>query len=143
MPQWAVSPPKPRHLPIAITKSKPSSSAIRAASRFCAQPPSSGGVLRDNPATVRYRQKDAEFLHAGLLRGARIVVHRQHDQRHQQGKRDKERHKAAGLIARQSRQGRRHRADGGNQIDGRKQLQIGPAPEIIEQQDGGGKKVRP
>ena len=37
-------------------------------------------------------------------------------------------------------QGRRHRADGGDQIDGGKQFQIGPAPEIIQQQDGGGEE---
>jgi hypothetical protein len=35
VPQWSVSPPKPRNLPIDITKSMPTWSAATAAARFC------------------------------------------------------------------------------------------------------------
>src|SRR5580704_3926221 len=47
VPQWLVSPPKPRHLPIDMTKSMPTSSAVTAAARFCFQSPSSGGVVEE------------------------------------------------------------------------------------------------
>ena len=44
-PQWLVSPPKPRHLPMDMTKSMPTSSAVIAAARFWVHRSSSGGEV--------------------------------------------------------------------------------------------------
>src|SRR5579859_6823940 len=46
-PQWLVTPPKPRHFPIDMTKSMPTSSAVTDAARFCFHRPSRGGVVEE------------------------------------------------------------------------------------------------